>query len=430
MDYETNPVLRFISNIREWGLEYTSRRFYGLYQGIVTSNADLRQQAKISVAVPVLGSGQATDAGVFTPDTLSTKAYPAAPYAGLDHGIYFPPENGDMVWVSFDHGDPTVPRYHGSWWNNADPAKSPVGSHLPAEFQSIDGIPSVRGIKTGRGHGLIFSDSALSPYVLLWSGKSTIPGQPADKFQRIILSDDPSGEGIAAYSHYGHAVELNDTKKTITIRGRADDPSGTLVNSIVIDDFLNKVTIKTKTQEIIELNGTTKQVNVTAPGAVNVNAVGAVTLFALGGIAQGSGAAPPAPPAPGTAVETGAGNKIVNFLGAWTETIGGAFTQTVAGALTQNVVGVLNMTAASMNLAAVLLTLTGNIVVSGTAAFGPAPQKKLINEDLILNWLATHTHPTAAPGPPSPPVQVPILKDPLDATKPNPIWITQSLTAS
>jgi len=422
MDWETNPILKWISNVRDYGLEYASRRFYSLYEGVVDSNTDPAQQGKVTVKCAVLGNGIRTATGGFIPRTISNAAKASSIYAGNDHGLYFPPEVDDMVWVSFDHGDSSVPRYHGSFWRNVDPALSAEGSHLPAEFRSTDGIPLVRGIKTGYGHGLIFNDDALTPFVLMWSGRSTELGQPANKYQRLKLSDDPSASGIFANTFYGHAIELDDTKRKITIHGRSDDPTGLLANSVTIDDTTNTITIRGKGQQIVTFDGLTMAINIVSPAAVSVSAVGAATIFAVGGVAMGSGAAPPIPPIPGTAIETGLGGKIVNFAGVWEETIGGAFTQ--------NVVGVLSMTAAYMNLAAAILTLTGNIVVLGAAQFGLGVQKKLIHQDLLLNWLATHTHATAAPGPPSPPVEALILKDPLDLSKPNPIWITQELTAS
>lgn len=435
MDFETNPVLRWITNIREWGLENASRRYYTLYPGVVASNTDLSQQGNVKVKVAVLGSGERTTTGGFIPNTISNEALPGTLYAGNDHGMYFPPEVDDLVWVSFDHGDPTVPRYHGSYWRNVDPALSAAGSHLPAEFRSADGIPKVRGIKTAFGHGLTFDDTPIAPNVRLWSGKNTALGQPAAQKQLLVLTDDPSDAGIGLFTFYGHYVDMNDTTKKFTISGRPKDPTGTIANSIEIDDTQNKITIKTQNPaQSIVIDATQMSITVTNPGLTTVNSVGpvsvtsaatvgitaaaAATIFATGGIAMGSGAAPPAPPIPGTAVETGAGAKIVNFAGAWTETIGGAFVQTVVGAL--------SMSAAAMNLSAAVLNLAGNIVVTGTAAFGPGTQQQLMNQQLI-DWLVTHTHPTAAPGPPSPPTQGPLLGT---TAAPLPPYVTTALTAS
>lgn len=402
MEFTTNPILRWISNVKEFGLEYAASRFYGLYGGKVKSNVDLQQQGRINLSIPVLGHGRRDGAGGFIPDTHLKMAYPSSIYAGQDHGIYFPPELEDLVYVSFDHGDHQVPRYHGSWWGNIDPAKSSSGSQLPAEFKT-SGLPLRRGIKTKFGHGLIFSDDDTTPYVTLWSGKQLGPGQEALRKQQFVLSDKPGQAGIIAQSFYGHTIYLNDDEKTITISGLSPDPTGTLANSIKIEDTTGKITIKTKLQQMVTIDDATLSTSIATPGSV--------TVAGAAGVAIASGAGPPVVVAPpGASVETGAGAKISNFIGAVTETIGGVYTQvvagassqTVAGALTQNVAGVMTVTAASLNLTAALINFLGTMVVGN-----PLTARVLAN-DYLIDFVLNHQHPTAALGPPSTPLPTPI----------------------
>lgn len=442
MNFTNNPVYKFILGTRQFGLEYTAKRWYSIYAGRVAElvnglpgNVDGRCQGRVFVNVPDLGIGKRDPSRTrFISDDLPEPALPVSPYAGRDHGFYFPPEVDDTVWVSFDYGNIHQPKYLGSWWGNKGVGDSaPSTTELPDEFRSPSNAPpTCRGIKTGYGHGLLFSDEKLAPYVLLWSGKSTTLGRPADKYQKIKLSDDPSATGIYVNSNYGHAVELNDTKRTLTVRGQSSDPSGADANSVVIDDNTNTITIQNKGKDIITLDGKTAAITIDAPGPVNVigaagvnvttplavsvTAGAAATIFATGGIAMGSGAAPPAPPIPGVAVETGVGAKIVTFAGAWTQTVGGP----------------MSVTSAFMNLTAALLTLAGNVVITGNTilegltAVGPGTQQRLINQQ-IIDLLVNHKHPTAGLGPPSVSPDLAALGT---SSSPVAAYVTQSLTSS
>lgn len=498
MEFTTNPLIRWATNITEFGLEYASKRFYSLYIGVVESNEDLRQQGRVSARVGVLGIGTSNEAGDFTPDVHPKMMRPMSIYAGLEHGVYFPPEDGDTIYVSFDHGDGQAPRYIGSYWCNPDDAKSADTSHIPTEFKAEKGkgVPLKRGIKTGFGHGLIFCDNPDEPYVAIWAGEQLgkdDKGRPAQgearRSQQITLSDTTAAPtvkgvdetveaGIYANTIYGHRVALNDTQKTIMISGLRKDAEGIEANSIKIDDNTNKITVKTKGPQdqvhSIDLDGTTNKiiiknkgpagaanvvelddtgkitimtkglqsiiiddttgqisvigtglinvmtpaaVNVTAGGTIGLTATGAITLAAVGGIAMGSGAPPPPAP-PGVAIETGAGAKIINFVGAVTETVA-AMTQTVTGAFTQSALTIIQTAATSIVLTAPTITLLGGLVT-----IGPAPQK--VMTAALLTWLADHTHTGNLGGPtPVDPAFKALLGD--ATTSP---FITQSFSAT
>jgi hypothetical protein len=435
MDFTTNPVFKFILNTVNHGLEYSAGRWYAIYQGKVAKlidgfpgNVDARNQGKVFVNVHDLGFGQKVgvgDAATFESDDLPYPALPVSPYAGKDHGFYFPPEIGDSVWVSFELGNIEQPRYLGSWWGNAGTGPSSALSELPSEFRSTPGLPPMhRGIKTGFGHGLLFNDSPQTPSVRMWSGKSTELGQSATKKQILTLTDDPSDAGIGLDTFYGHYVDMNDTTKVITV-------STKLGNSVILDDNKNTITIVTSNPgQSIVFDAKALSITVTSPGMTTINSVGpvsvasastatitatgAASIAAAGGVSLASGTATPAAiPTPGMSVENGSGAKLINFAGAWTQTV-----------------GVMTVAAASLNLIAALMTLSGNIVITGNTiiggllAIGPGTQQGLMNQQLI-DWLVSHTHSTIGPG--GTPANAAALGT---SAAPLPPYVTTSLTAS
>lgn len=430
MDIAFSPVIQWINNIRDFGLEYASRRYYGLYKGKVDSNIDLSQQGKITVCVGDLGFGFQSPTGLFTPSPLELQAYPGAGYAGLDHGIYFPPEIGDTVWVSFDHGDPSQPRYHGGWWCNDDPAKNPAGSHVPAEFKNV-GIPLSRGIKTRRGHGIRFKDDPTDPLLELWTGEQTSPHVEAIKKHRIIMSDNPGNSFVRVRTFGNRMYEADDTLQTVTIRGAPlggeADPSGELAHSMVIDDILGTIETKSRLQQRVTIDDPLLTTTIDTPGTVLVGGVA--------GVAISAGAPATVPPIPGAYTETGQGVKITNFVGAVTETIGGlvtrtitgavtetfvgavtqtiggALTQTVAGAVTQTVGGILNQTVTGLwnmttTSATVATTDQSHPVIPAVTLGSVGGLKLLLVQEGFIDAYNTHTHTSGAPGAPtSPPVE-------------------------
>jgi len=75
-----------------------------------------------------------------------------SPYAGSNHGIYFTPEIGDEVMVSFEDGDVERPIIMGSTWNGVHTA--PVQDFWGGEYGDND----VKRIVTKSGHRMAFSD--------------------------------------------------------------------------------------------------------------------------------------------------------------------------------------------------------------------------------------------------------------------------------
>lgn len=399
-----HPLVRWIANVRDFGLEYAVRRYYGIYGGQVVDVEDSQQQARASVKVPVTGVGRVQGDNSFTPATIARRALPSSIYAGPDHGVYFPPEPGDAAWVAFDLGDASKPRLVGSYWRNKDPNRAPANSEVPSEFKTMSnpaGPPKKRGIKTGGGHGLIFSDEESLPYVAVWSGKQLGVGEDAKRKRQVTLSDaagvktvngETVNEGIYAHTAEGLRVKLDDTEKTITVSGK---PNGLLANAVVIEDLLGKVTVKTKTQQVV-IDDVTNTMSLFSPGVIS--------LAAVGGISQAGGASPPAPTVPpGASVETGAGAKIVNFAGAITQNAL-SFTQTAAAtAFNAATTFVVNSPSITLGIGGFGITIIGGTVIIGN----PLTARALAN-DFLIDFVLNHEHPTAATGPPSKPSVGPI----------------------
>lgn len=154
----------------------------------------------------------------------------AAPMAGPERGLFFMPEKGDEVLVSFDHGDSSHPYVIGYCWSKSD--EPPYGADLEK-----------RGITTVKGHQLTFNDTdQASPTIEL----STSSGYA------LKLDESSSGAKISLATPDGVAIELD----------AMSSPAGPQI----------KLTLPTGNS--IELGPTGLTINVAA-GIVNVTALSA-----------------------------------------------------------------------------------------------------------------------------------------------------------
>lgn len=128
MGYETAKI------ITEEGLEGLGR-YYSIYRGIVVDNNDTEKKMnRVKVCIPeVMG-------GTFA------WALPKGQHGSISNGFKFlAPKIGDIVFITFEFGDPTKPlwEYHG-WGMNQVP-------------QPLDG-PNKMGIVTPEGNLIIIDD--------------------------------------------------------------------------------------------------------------------------------------------------------------------------------------------------------------------------------------------------------------------------------
>ncbi len=115
-------------------------KFYGVAVGKVTKNVDSEEGVplgRVQVTFPWLS------------DTVQSGwARCAAPMAGPDVGMFFLPEVGDEVLVSFEHGDLSRPVVLGGLWNSK---QRPPVAHT-------DGLNSIRMVKT-KSHTITLDDT-------------------------------------------------------------------------------------------------------------------------------------------------------------------------------------------------------------------------------------------------------------------------------
>src|SRR5574343_216198 len=94
----------FLAEIRKWGLEQFGR-YYGPYRAQVLSNKDPLGAGRVKVSCPRARLKE------------SNWIYPMAVGNGPNTGQFWPAEPGDIVFIFFDNGDPTVPLcYTGAWY--------------------------------------------------------------------------------------------------------------------------------------------------------------------------------------------------------------------------------------------------------------------------------------------------------------------------
>lgn len=168
-----------IRKIQIFGLEYFGK-YYGIYPATVSSNKDPQSQGRVKVSVPMLGRD----------DPVAEWAYPVSPFAGNKLGFFFPPEDGDLVWVMFEGGNPSLPVYVGGWWKN--PTKTAVGSVVPTEAKPNGQAPTVRELKTKSGHRIIF-DEGVNPGITIQTAKGdTIRMNDNSNSIEIIASSEVS----------------------------------------------------------------------------------------------------------------------------------------------------------------------------------------------------------------------------------------------
>jgi Type VI secretion system/phage-baseplate injector OB domain len=132
-------------------------KYYGKYRGKVVQNVDPDQLGRVMVSAPqVMGTAQ-------------NWALPAAPFAGIQAGIYMVPPPAANVWVEFEGGDVNRPIWSGGFWDRGTVPALAVSPPAPVPHVLIQTI----------GQNTIHVVDGPSPPlaaggILLKSGASTI----------------------------------------------------------------------------------------------------------------------------------------------------------------------------------------------------------------------------------------------------------------
>lgn len=118
-----------------YGLEFFGR-YYSSYRGFVVDNDDPDGMNRVKVVLPT----------IHPYDNIGEWAYPINNWGGENYGTHCLPQKGDMVWISFEHGNPDFPL-----WQHAGYATN----EKPEEFSS----PDIYGFKTPKGNLVIIDDA-------------------------------------------------------------------------------------------------------------------------------------------------------------------------------------------------------------------------------------------------------------------------------
>lgn len=190
----------FLSTLSRFGLEAFGR-YYSIYRGRVapknrgeieagkvSGNVDPMNQGRIRVIVPALGSNA----------ILPEPAYPISPFAAKGAGMFFPPDEDDLVYVLFENGNPRLPLYIGGWWLNPREggAQAPGKTDLPEEFRKGKSSPTVRGIRTKAGHEILFDDTPGEEKVVIQTGGKGHQVVLDDVKDRIVVSKREGDEPL------------------------------------------------------------------------------------------------------------------------------------------------------------------------------------------------------------------------------------------
>jgi uncharacterized protein involved in type VI secretion and phage assembly len=165
----------------------TDRRFYGVFEGIVTKVGDDLQEGMVKVNLPWLDS-----------HTESEWSPIVQLLAGPGHGSFFVPEEGSLVLCAARHGDLRKLVILGGLYCGTD--KPPVGHERRRHLQTPSGqMLGFLDVNDNTGGGVFLEDSAGDRVSLSSSGTVTVEAQGALVLRApIIVLDTLGGQRIVA----------------------------------------------------------------------------------------------------------------------------------------------------------------------------------------------------------------------------------------
>lgn len=137
-----NDFNDFLTQLRRVGLE-AERLYYGPYRARVVDNKDPAKQGRIRVECK---------RAKLPPENRSW-VLPMMHGASEGCGVFWPPQEDDLVWLFFDNGNPLDPLgYIGGWYGPGE---------LDEEFESDENNePQKRGFMTPGGHRVVLDDTS------------------------------------------------------------------------------------------------------------------------------------------------------------------------------------------------------------------------------------------------------------------------------
>lgn len=144
-----DPVGWLINSVKDYGLEYIFKRYYGVYRGVVVANDDPENRLRVRVQIPAIGHYSQSDMRETIWALPCMNGLSVGEKGAQVHGLFWPPNVNDQVWVMFENGKTQFPIYLGGWV----PRNEPSGKTLIPETGK-DG--SLKGMKTASGHYIKF----------------------------------------------------------------------------------------------------------------------------------------------------------------------------------------------------------------------------------------------------------------------------------
>jgi len=187
---------QILDNITRYGIEFY-RVYPGLYRGIVTANDDPRGQGRIQAHVPAMQDR-----------AMAVWIKASMPGAGKGRGMFWPPEVGDPVFVSFAQGQPSRPEcYLGGWFGYRDNS-----SDVPSDLGYSGDYPDKRGFVTRWGHKLLFSDEDGSERVeIIWNKPNSSDEARTDRAKTASAGSNTQGGGSASIKFTSDgSIEITD----------------------------------------------------------------------------------------------------------------------------------------------------------------------------------------------------------------------------
>lgn len=267
--------LNWLYNLMERGLGVAIQRYYSIYRGVVSDNKDPEKRGRVKVYCPQVGQSEAPNKWCM----------PAMMGAGRGRGMFFAPEIGDTVWVSFYEGNPSEPEvYWGGWFGEREESVPETPTALrPPDSE----IPEKKGIVTRAGHALIFNDEAGKESVtILWNKPKDDDPAVTDRAETAELNPDKSS--VLAFDKNGglflktvssYLFQIDEDKKTVTMTS----PSGSMFH-IASNDSVNLVH---KNGSSISMSDSAINVSGNTSKAVNVNISGQNVVLNGGGVLIG-----------------------------------------------------------------------------------------------------------------------------------------------
>jgi len=127
----------FRQQLQRFGLE-SLNRYYGLYRAFVVDNNDPDKLNRLKLEIPQ----------IYGKEVHNYWAWSAGTYSGTGVGFVAVPHVGEMVWGSFENGDPTYPIWLYGHFGSGDMVKEAESDY-----------PNKKVLQTHAGNRLVFDDN-------------------------------------------------------------------------------------------------------------------------------------------------------------------------------------------------------------------------------------------------------------------------------